>query len=373
MDAPNPVIRSSGLPAPTSRYPTVPAAVWAMRVGAVRTFAGTRVTGTRVTGTRVAGARVARAFEGTVPVVPQAAKVTARPAAANACFIGEALNMALLPRGRAETDEVPVRIGVRTLAELVGRRADGPGVAANVRPAPLFVEGIGVAHVQVRRCMVRRIVVGVRRQVQSDAFAVGEAVVVAVGVGEGVEAEGRVVGQGSGQIPHREDRAEVTELAGWPLPPGSGDHAGRFDLGQGGQHGSHGLDLLRRYPLLELDIDRLDAAHYGVEDLLPAFGELEGDSAAVVGIGTPGEIAPVHQSVDHLAHGLFGDTEIGRQVPSGAARGVDPGQDECSVSGQVVEADGVQLRPDGAGVSAARRAHQGGSGELPGSWSVHGR
>jgi hypothetical protein len=47
---------------------------------------------------------------------------------------------------------------------------------------------------------------------------------------------------------------------------------------------------------------------------------------------------------------------VGRQVPSGAARGADPGQDERPVPGQVVQAGGVQLRPDGAGVSAARRA-----------------
>ncbi len=108
-----------------------------------------------------------------MPVVPQAARIIARPDAANTRFIEEAAHpsdMALLIRGRAETDQVPVRVGVRTLAELVGRRADGPGVAADTRPAPLFVEGIGVAHVQVRRCMVRRIMVGVGRQVQSDAF-----------------------------------------------------------------------------------------------------------------------------------------------------------------------------------------------------------
>src|SRR5208337_3168462 len=67
----------------------------------------------------------------------------------------------LLIHGRAETNQVPIRIGVRALAELAGCRAGRPGVAANARPAPLLVKGIGVAHVQVRRSMVRTIMVGV--------------------------------------------------------------------------------------------------------------------------------------------------------------------------------------------------------------------
>ena len=51
-----------------------------------------------------------------------------------------------------------------------------------------------------------------------------------------------------------------------------------------------------------MEIDRLDAAHHGIDDLLPAFGELEGDPAAVAGIGAPGEM-----TVKKLDYPVTGD------------------------------------------------------------------
>ena len=80
----------------------------------------------------------------------------------------------------AEADQVAVRVGVRALAELVGGRGDRVRVPAYAGPAPLFVEGVGVAHVQIRRCaVVRGIVAVVGCQVQAGSFAVGEPVLVA--------------------------------------------------------------------------------------------------------------------------------------------------------------------------------------------------
>src|ERR1039457_7337717 len=79
-------------------------------------------------------------------------------------------------QGGAETDQVPVWVGVGALAEPVGGGADRAGMAADARPAPLLVEGIGITHIQIRRGgVVRRIVAGGGREMQPGAFAVGEA------------------------------------------------------------------------------------------------------------------------------------------------------------------------------------------------------
>jgi len=124
---------------------------------------------------------------------------------------------------------------VRALAELVRRRADGEGVAADAGSTPLVVQRIGVAHVEIRRGGVGRVVVAVRGQVQPGAVALGEAVLVASGVGRGLEAELRVVGQVCLRL-----RVRATALGGdraataarRPEPAGAGDMAAR----DGGGH-----------------------------------------------------------------------------------------------------------------------------------------
>ena len=90
------------------------------------------------------------------------------------------------------------------------------------------IEGVGVAHIQIRGYGVARgIVVGVAGQVQADAFEVGEPVVLTVLVGERFEAERRVVRDRAGEVGDREDGVKAPQLPGclpygtpkvvWPL------------------------------------------------------------------------------------------------------------------------------------------------------------
>src|SRR3984957_21219273 len=116
---------------------------------------------------------------------------------------------------RPEPDFVPVGVDVRPLAQPVRLQADGPGETTDARLAPFLEEGIGVAHVQVGR---RGVVLRFEGQVDAEAVPVGEAVVGAALVGEGLESQRGVVGQRGGHVAHREDGTELTEAAGpWPL------------------------------------------------------------------------------------------------------------------------------------------------------------
>ena len=144
-----------------------------------------------------------------------------------------------------------------------------------------------------------------------------------------------------------------------------------LDAGQGQERGAHGADLPGGHPLEQLGIDRLGPADHGVQDFLPARGQPERDPPAVTGIRIPFQVTAAGQDVDGLAHGLLGDSEPGRQVRPGPARGSDPGQQGRPVPGQVPGADGLELGPDGLGVHTPGGTHQGRCGELVLVWTGH--
>ena len=201
----------------------------------------------------------------------------------------------------------------------------------------------------------------------AQPVAVGEPVVAAAFVGEGLEPERRVVAQRGRQVPDREDRAELPEL---PRPSGGAGYAGtggcrlRLDVGQGHQPGAHRLHLLGRHPGRELAVDRLGAAPDGSHHLMPALGQLEGDASAVGWVRAAVHVAPVHQDVDRLAHGLLAHAEAGGQIVAGLAGLVQAEQYEGAVSGQVLGTDRPEVGPDGAGVGPAGGAHEGRGGEV---------
>ena len=72
------------------------------------------------------------------------------------------------------------------LRQPIGREADGARHAADPGLAPFLEQGVGVSHVEVRRAGIMG---RAELQVDADAIAVGEAVVVAALVGEGLESE----------------------------------------------------------------------------------------------------------------------------------------------------------------------------------------
>src|SRR5580658_6404923 len=100
MDPPSPMMSSSGLPTPTSRYPMAPAEVSATFVGVSMTSIG------RTTVARTAAVVVDAAD---VPPPPQAARRTA--AAPSATNIRSELIGSLLDR-RSEADQGPVGVDV---------------------------------------------------------------------------------------------------------------------------------------------------------------------------------------------------------------------------------------------------------------------
>jgi hypothetical protein len=133
---------------------------------------------------------------------------------------------------------------MRAFAQLVGRVADAPGQPAETGAGPFVIERVGVRDVQVggadvlvnvpalpgvtrprvtrlgvTRLGVTRlgvtaalvVVPGVEGQVQAHCVAFGETVAVAVGVGQHVETERRVVREGTPQVAHRENRAEALQ------------------------------------------------------------------------------------------------------------------------------------------------------------------
>jgi hypothetical protein len=86
---------------------------------------------------------------------------------------------------------------VRAFAQLVIGVFHPAGDPADSRPAPLRVQGVGVLDKQVSRaCPGRRVMIGLRGQVQPDPVAVGEPVLVALGIGPGGKAQRLVVSQG---------------------------------------------------------------------------------------------------------------------------------------------------------------------------------
>ena len=241
---------------------------------------------------------------------------------------------------------------------------DGAGEAADTRLGPLLVEGVGVAHVEVGRS---GLVPGVEGQVEAEPLAVGEAVVGAALVGEGLEPERRVVGQCGRQVADGEDRAELLELAGAPGGPRDGGARGRrlrLDVGQRHQSRPHRRDLLRRHPGRQLAVDGLGPLPDRGHDLVSTLGQPQGDAAPVRRVGVAVQEAPIHQDVDDLAHRLLTHPQGGRQLLSGVRVPLCAEQDEGAVPGQVVDADRLQMGPDGPGVAAAGGAHQGRGGQV---------
>ena len=51
------------------------------------------------------------------------------------------------------------------------------------------------------------------------------------------------------------------------------------------QHAPHGVYLVVRDAIAKLLVDGIDPLRYGLDDLVPAVGEGERDTAPVVGIG----------------------------------------------------------------------------------------
>ena len=115
----------------------------------------------------------------------------------------------------AETDQVPVGIDVGPLPELVRRVIRRPGGAGDAGATPFLEKGVCVLDVEIGLTAPGG---GVGRgggQMQADSVPLGEPVVVAPLVGEGLEPEGLVVGECPAKIGDREDRGEPVQACRW--------------------------------------------------------------------------------------------------------------------------------------------------------------
>ena len=115
----------------------------------------------------------------------------------------------------AETDQVPIGIDVGAFPELVRRVSRRPGGTGDAWATPFLEKGVCILDVEIGLAAPGR---GAERgggQMQADSIPLGEPVVVAPLVGQGLEPERLVVGECPAKIGDREDRGEPVQACRW--------------------------------------------------------------------------------------------------------------------------------------------------------------
>jgi hypothetical protein len=223
---------------------------------------------------------------------------------------------------------------------------------------PMRVKRVGVSDVEVGRCGVGRVVIGVGGQVDAQPVAVGEPVIGSPLVGERAKAERGVVREGRGEVCDGEDRVKAPQL---PRTPRAGCPRGEpdaLDLAKGVQSAAHRVDVGGADALSQLGVDGLHAARDGGLGLLAGLRQRQAETTAILWVLSPHDKAPADQRIDELTDRLPGDAEVHAQIASPAVARADSAEDEGPVTRQVLGADRVQLGADGACIRAAGDPHQ---------------